>query len=161
MTLLTGQEVVEIAIQLEERGEAFYAAAAERASTAGVRALFQDLAAQERAHRKAFQQLSEGAAELALAPEQWDEFRAYTGALLGQSFFAAPGSGLNMAAAAGDERSALQAALAFEKEAILFFHELEAAVRGPGLRTVQRIVEEEKRHVQRLAQTLVAGAQAA
>jgi rubrerythrin len=157
MAVLTGNEVIEIATRLEESGEAFYNAAAERATTPGVKALFRDLAVQEQYHRRAFQQMGRDRVELILSPEQWHEFQAYTGALLQNSFFARPENALNRAAAAQDERSALQAALDFEKEAILFFQELESAVRGPGQQTVERVIQEEKRHIQRLSDLLAAG----
>jgi rubrerythrin len=157
MALLTGDEIIEIAVRLEESGEAFYNAVAEKAATAGVKALFEDLAVQERYHRRVFQQMAHGTVELALSPEQWDEFQAYTGALLQSSFFARPENALSRAAEAKDERSAMQAALDFEKEAILFFQELHNAVRGQGQQTVERIVQEEKQHIQRLSAILAAG----
>ncbi len=156
MALLTGDEIIEIATRLEESGEAFYNEVAARATTTGVKALFEDLAVQEQYHRRAFQQMGRDVVELALSPEQWDEFQAYTGALLQQSFFAKPESALNLAAQAQDEREALQAALNFEKETLLFFHELRDAVRGPGQQSVERIIQEEKRHIQRLSAMVAA-----
>jgi rubrerythrin len=157
MALLTGDEIIEIAMRLEESGEAFYNAAAEKATTANLKALFEELALQERYHRRAFQQMGRDTVELGLSPEQWDEFQAYTGALLQNSFFAKPENALNLAAQAQDAQAALRSALDFEKEAILVFQELVHAVRGPGKQTVERIIEEEKQHVQRLAAMLAAG----
>jgi rubrerythrin len=151
MALLTGDEIIEIAMRLEESGETFYCAAAEKASSASVQALFEELAIQEKYHRQAFRQMGRAVVEIALSPEQWDEFQAYTGALLENHFFANPENALNIASRAEDERAALQAALGFEKETLLFFHELRDAVRGPGRRTTDRIIQEEKQHVQRLS----------
>jgi rubrerythrin len=156
MALLTGDEVIEIAVHLEESGEAFYNAAAEKATTPGVKALFEDLAVQEQYHRRAFQQMGHDGVQFALSPEQWDEFQAYTDALLKQSFFAKPENALNLAAQAEDERSALQAALDFEKEAMLFFYELQNVVRAPSQQTVERIIQEEKQHIRRLSAMLAA-----
>jgi rubrerythrin len=156
MALLTGDEIIEIATRLEESGEAFYNAAAEKATTPGVKALFEELALQEQYHRRAFQQMGRDVVELALTPDQWDQFQAYTGALLENHFFANPENALNIAAEAQDEGEALQAALGFEKETLLFFHELRDAVRGPGKQTVNRIIQEEKRHIQRLSGMLAA-----
>jgi rubrerythrin len=150
MALLTGDEIVEIAMRLEESGEVFYGAAAEKASNASVQALFEELAIQEQYHRQAFRQMGRDVVEIALSPEQWDEFQAYTGALLENHFFANPENALNIASQAEDERAALEAALSFEKETLLFFHELRDAVRGPGRRTTDRIIQEERQHVQRL-----------
>jgi rubrerythrin len=150
MAILTGDEIIEIAMRLEERGEAFYTTAAEKAFSADVKALFEDLAVQEQYHRRAFQQMGRGVVELALSPEQWDQFQAYTGALLRQSFFEKAGGALSQSVEAMDEQDALQAALGFEKETLLFFHELRGVVKGPSQQTVDHIVEEERRHIQRL-----------
>jgi len=156
MALLTADEIIEIATRLEERGEAFYATAAEASNTAGIKALFKDLAVQEQYHRRAFQQMGRDRVEVVLSPEQWDEFQAYTGALLQQTFFEKPGGALALAAKALDEREALRAALGFEKETLLFYHEVRDVVRGPGQQTVDQIIQEEKRHIQRLSAMLAA-----
>ncbi len=154
MAILTGDEVVEIAIRLEEDGEAFYAAAAEHATTRGVRALFEELAVQEQVHRRAFQRMSGGTVEVALSQDEWDEFRVYTEALLQQSLFARPKGALSHAAKADDEQTALRAALDFEKETQLFFYELREAVRGAGQETLSHIIQEERQHIRRLAAML-------
>lgn len=151
MALLTGGEIIEIAMDLEESGEAFYNAVAEKATTPGIKELFEDLALQEQYHRRAFQQMGRDAVELALTPEQWKQFQGYTNALLQQSFFAKPENALNLAAQAEDEQAALQAALDFEKEAMLFFHELLDVVKDADRQVVERIVQEEKQHIQRLS----------
>jgi rubrerythrin len=156
MALLTGDEIIEIAVRLEEWGESFYEAAAGKATTAGIKALFEDLAIQEQSHRRAFEHMGRDLVQLVLSDEQWEQFQAYSDALLRQSFFAKPENALNQAAQAEDERTALQAALAFEKEAMLFFYELRDLVKGGGRDTVTRIVEEEKQHIQRLSGMLAA-----
>jgi rubrerythrin len=50
-----------------------------------------------------------------------------------------------------DDGEALEAALEFENETLLFFYELREAVRGPGQLVVERIAQEEKWHIQRLS----------
>lgn len=154
MTLLTGDELIEIAIRLEERGAAFYKGAAGSATTAGARALFKDLADQETDHRRSFQQMGRDAVESALSPAQWAEFQAYVGALLQQNLFDKPQGALSQAAGAMEEGEALRAALGFEKETLLFYYELREAVRGAGQQVVDRIIEEEKHHFQRLCRML-------
>ena len=156
MALLTGDEIIEIAVRLEERGETFYTAAAEKASAADVQTLFEELAVQEQYHRRAFQQMGRGVVELVLSPEQWDEFQAYTGALLRQSLFDKPKGALSQTVGAMNKQEALLAALGFEKETLLFFHELRNVVKGPAQQTVDRIVEEERQHIQRLSGMLAA-----
>jgi len=156
MALLTVDEIVEIAMRLEERGETFYNAAADKAASASIKGLFEDLAIQEQHHRRAFQQLGRGTVELVLTDEQWDQFQAYTNALLQQSFFAKPKGALSQSVELMDEHEALQAALGFEKETLLFFHELRDVVKGAGYQVVERIIQEEKQHIRRLSGMLTA-----
>ncbi|MCL7451423.1 MAG: ferritin family protein [Anaerolineae bacterium] len=156
MALMTGDEILEIATRLEENGEAFYASAADCATTAGVKALFRDLALQERLHRRAFEAMAGGEVTLGFTAEQHEEFLAYTDALLRKEFFDGSGGALDRAAHAGDERSVLKAALEFEKETLLFYHELEGIVGNADRETVAGIIQEEKQHIQRLSKMLAA-----
>jgi len=155
MALMTGDEILEIATRLEKDGAAFYDSAAASATTAGVKALFQDLATQERYHRRAFETMAGGEVTLGFTPEQYEEFAGYTDALLRKEFFDRSGAALDRAAQAGDERSALEAALGFEKETLLFYYELKEMVSGADRETVERIIAEEKQHVKRLSRMLV------
>lgn len=151
MALLTGDEIIEIAVRLEERGEAFYNTAAGRTDTAEIKALFEELAIQEQYHRRAFQQMGHDIAQLALSDEQWEQFQAYSGALLDQRVFDKPGGALAEAAQAESETEALRAALGFEKETLQFYRELRGVVRGADQKTVDRIIGEEEHHIQRLS----------
>jgi rubrerythrin len=156
MALLTGDEIIEIAVRLEERGETFYRAAAEKATAAEVVALFQDLAVQEQYHRQVFQKMGRDIVRLALSDEQWDEFEAYSRALLQQSFFDKPDGALSQAAEAEGERAALRAALGFEEETLGFFRQLRNVVRGAEQQVVDRIIHEEEQHMHRLWWALAA-----
>jgi len=156
MALLTGDEIIEIAVRLEERGETFYRTAAEKATAEDVVQLFQELAVQEQYHRRAFQQMGQDVVQLALSDEQWDQFQAYTGALLQQSFFDKPDGALSQAAGAEGEREALQAALDFEEETLGFFRQLRNVVRGAEQAVVDRVIREEEQHTRRLSGLLAA-----
>ena len=151
MALLTGDEVIEIAMRLEEKGEAFYNAAAEEATTAEIKTLFGELAIQEQYHRRAFQQMGRDLVQLTLSDEQWEQFQSYAGVLVDQRVFDKPDSALGKAAGVKVEREALQTALDFEKETLQFFQELQGVVKGADRQTVERIIGEEEHHVKRLS----------
>ena len=156
MALLTGDEIIEIAMRLEERGEAFYNAAAEKATTDEIKTLFEELAIQEQYHRRAFQQMGRDLVQSILSDEQWEQFQAYAGALLDQRLFDNPEGSLSEVAGVEEEREALRAALGFEKETLQFFRELRGVVKGADQQTVDRIIGEEEHHVQRLSGMLSA-----
>ena len=50
-----------------------------------------------------------------------------------------------------DEKEAVRMAIGFEKETLLFFHDLRDMVSGADRKVIERIVAEEKVHVRRLA----------
>jgi len=156
MALLTGDEIIEIAIGLEERGETFYTAAASQATTAEIRDLLEELALQEQYHREVFRKMGRDLVHLTLSDEQWDQFQSYAGALLRQRIFDNPDGALGEAAVARDEKQALQAAIGFEEETLRFFRELRDVVRGGDRRAVDRIIGEEEQHIQRLSDMLAA-----
>ena len=157
MALLTADEIIEIAMRLEESGAAFYNAAADRADTEDLRVLFEELAIQEQYHCRVFRQMGSNVLELSLTPDQWDQFLAYADALLQQQFLSSPEKALNLAWQARDEQGALQSALGFERETLLFFQQLREVVRSPEQQTVDRIIREEEQHIERLA-GMLAGA---
>ena len=150
MALLTANEIFEIATRLEQSGESFYGEAAQGTTRASVKALFQELATQEQHHRRAFEQMSGSAVSDILSSEQWDEFQAYADALLQQRFLADPENALRVAAEAKSELDVLRAALGFEQETIAFYEQLHGIVRDAEQQAIQRIIDEEKRHIQRL-----------
>ena len=156
MALLTGEEIVEIAMRLEEMGEAFYNIAAEQATTAEIRELFEELAIQEQYHHRAFQQMGRDVVRTALSDEQWVQFQEYTSALLEQRVFEQPEGDLSQAASAQDERAALEMALDFEQETIQFYRGLRDVVRGADQQTVDRIIGEEEHHIRRISDMLSA-----
>lgn len=156
MALLTGDEIIEIAIRLEERGESYYSAAAKTATTGEIKALFEDLANQEQYHRQAFQKMGRDVVQATLSDDQWEQFEDYTGALLEQRIFDKPEGAVARAAIVQDEKEALGAAVGFEEETLGFFRELREVVRGSEQRTVDRIIAEEEEHIRRLSGMLSA-----
>jgi rubrerythrin len=150
MALLTGKEIIEIAVRLEERGAAFYKAAAEKATVTEVEELFKELAVQEQYHRRIFQKMGRDIGQLALSDGQIDQFEAYTRALLQQSFFDKPDGALSKATQAEGEREAVQAALGFEEETLGFYRQLRSVVRGGEQEVVDRVIQEEEQHMRRL-----------
>jgi rubrerythrin len=154
MAIITEDEIIDIAIRLEEKGEAFYTTAAAYAADYELQELFGQLSTQESEHLRAFQQMGRSAVRMAFTPDEWEEFQAYVGALLQQSFFAGPDTALDRAASARDQASVIRAALGFEKESILFYEKLQTAVHETSRHIVARIIHEEERHVRGLADAL-------
>jgi len=153
MAIFTAAEAIEMALEIEKSGEAFYHAAAERSDDPEVKALFEDLAAQERAHYRVFQKIlgEVGTAPPPLPAAEYDQYQAYLQVALDNALFAGPDKALALAKEAEDQETVLRAALGFEKDTLLFFYDLREMVREADREAVSGIIREEKRHLRRLA----------
>jgi rubrerythrin len=153
MAIFQATDIVEMALELEKSGEVFYRRAAEKVDSDQVRTLFQELADEEQDHYAAFQKLSSATSwDQASVPEmEWDQYMNYLQATIQSAFFEGSEKALALAEEVSDSREALQMAMGFEKETMLFFHDLHDKVSGPDKEIVESIIAEEKKHLHRLA----------
>jgi rubrerythrin len=148
-------DVTELAMELEKSGETFYRAVADKASVPGVKALFEDLAAQEVIHLKIFNKLFQTAqGKPFMTDAEWEMYQDYLELTVQSAFFEGADKALSVAEEVEDEKAALTMAIRFEKETMLFFHDLYDAVPESEKETVSKVIAEEKRHVRRLANML-------
>lgn len=146
-----GDDIVEIAMQLELNGKAFYTAAAAKAQAVEVKALFEELAVQEQLHYDIFKRLLGNVSDIPPANLTADESEIYLQAMLANTFFQKPDAALTRADQIRDDRHAIDMAIDFEKETLLFYYDLRDSVLESQRGLVDRIIVEEKRHIQRLA----------
>jgi rubrerythrin len=155
MAFLQAADAVEMAMGIETSGEAFYRAVAKKAETLETRVLFEYLADQEVGHYKTFERLGK---ELADAPlmsqEEWEQYQEYLQATVQSALFEGPEKALAAAETVTDDKDALRMAMGFEKETILFFYNVREVATGGRKEIVDRIIDEEKKHVRRLAAML-------
>ncbi|MEN8098146.1 MAG: ferritin family protein [Chloroflexota bacterium] len=155
MAIFKAADVIELALELEKSGEVFYRAVAEKSKNPQVKALFEDLAQQEVYHYQAFQQLGNTVWDTPfIAPDSWQEYLGYLQATVQSAFFQGQGKALSEAESVQDEKEAIRMAIGFEKETLLFFHDLKDMVPPGEIDTVNRIINEEKAHLRRLAAML-------
>lgn len=155
MAVFRAADIIELALELEKNGEAYYRSVADKARNARVKELFEDLAYQETLHYKTFEKLGQTAWDKPLmSPEQWQEYLDYLQATVQSAFFEGQDKALAAADKAVTEQQALQMAIEFEKETLLFFHDLRDLVPAGEKATVLQIIAEEKAHLRRLADML-------
>lgn len=152
MVVFKAADVIELALQIEKNGEVFYKRVAEKTASAEVKALFEDLAQQEIYHYKMFEKLGQTSWDSPMmTPVEWQDYLGYLDATVQSSFFEGADKSLALAEKVTDENEAIQMAMGFEKETLLFFHDLRNLVPEAEKPTVARIIEEEKNHLKRLA----------
>ena len=150
MAIFTGDEIFRIAIELEKKGEEFYEALAETAGDQKVAELCKDLAAQEQQHARLFDDLRvKTTSRAASRPLSWDELH-FAQMLVEERALPDPDEAREVVAKQG-LAAALDMAIQFEKDSVLFFQELLPVVDEQDRQAVSAIVEQEKQHAQRLA----------
>ena len=145
--LLSSAEIFDLAKAIEKGGQAYYQAVASSTASPELKELFEHLAAQELVHYRTFEKLARLYPELEVDAEEWDQTSAYIKATSDSRFFVGEDKALSLAKTVKDPLKAVDIAIGFEKDTLLFFYELLAVTPAQGREAARAIVEEEKRHV--------------
>lgn len=146
------QEIIEIAIEIEKNGAVFYHALAESADTARLRELFAYLAEEEKSHIARFQEILESAGGYQISEAYYaTQYMGYMKALADERVFKRDISVAGVADRARSLREAIDIAIGFEKESILFLHEMWEIVRESDKKAIQKLLDEERDHLRRLS----------
>ena len=150
---LSRYDLVDLAVQTEVRGEAFYRQAAEAVSEAEEKELFGFLADEEVRHKKVFESLTPGVFSVEVDDATWDEAAGYIAATVDSAFFGKEGA-IRKIALAESVNGMLRQAIGFEQQTILYFYTLRDLVRDQSKSVIDKILTEERSHVKRLSQML-------
>jgi rubrerythrin len=145
--LLSSAEIFDLAKAIEKGGHAYYQAIASSTASKELKELFDYLAAQELVHYRTFEKLARDYPELEVDAEEWGQTSAYIKATSDSRFFVGEDKALSLAGTVKDPLKAVDIAIAFEKDTLLFFYELLNVTPAKGREAAKAIVEEEKRHV--------------
>jgi rubrerythrin len=142
----SGQEIIDIAVRIEENGHEFYTNAAEMISESNdKKSLFLDLAEKEVMHIAIFQKLADKFDAESFDFESVDASE-YINHLADSHIFGKPDSGRELAMKVQSPKEALEIAFKFENDSVAFYTELEKYVRSDAKKLVQQIIAEEMEH---------------
>jgi rubrerythrin len=145
--LFSGNEIVDIAVKIEENGQAFYLAAAGRAEDENLAAVLKKLAADEVEHKTTFQALYRADEDYSLDPGYNEEVDAYIKAMASAQVFAPGKSVAEIARGAADIFEVLSLAMGAEKDSILYYSEMKKWVQPKDKDVIGKVIAEEKRHL--------------
>jgi rubrerythrin len=145
--VFTPAELIRIAVQMERNGEQFYEGVAAKTPEAFARGIFEQLAAAERQHIKDFEAIGDQFSDQQAWEQHEGELEKYASALLESRVFAEANAGRSMAEAAVTSLDAANAAVAFEKDTILFLHEMRAYLTGGAQPAVEELLRQERQHL--------------
>lgn len=143
-------ELINIAIGIERSGITFYDIMARTTDSEMAREIFEEFVAMERQHLNLFQDMLAGT-DKRLTPEtSTSEYSGYLQALIDDAVFTNDAIMSEMVTQADSDIKALEVGISAEKDSILFYHEMKDIMPGPTLPVLDRIIAEEKSHLQQL-----------
>jgi rubrerythrin len=144
-------EVFEMGMDIEQNGEAYYRKAVELTEDPDVKKIFEELMVAEQAHYETFKKLRENLPAKDTTPivsDPEDQSYLYLDALVKSRLFNSVREAEEVVSKATGPIEALQGALTFEKDTILFFTEMKGRTREDlGKTEIDRLIAEEREHI--------------
>jgi len=149
----SSSELINIAIQIERRGMAFYDVMSQATSNSEVRDLFRRLGEMEKQHVQVFQNMVSEIGLHQLSGTDTEEYTAYLETLIDSTVFTDDLISNGMSAEMDSPLHALQLAMYAEKDAILFYYLMRDIMPSRTHPMVNKIMAEEKLHLRQLSET--------
>ncbi|MBO8161202.1 MAG: ferritin family protein [Thermosipho sp. (in: Bacteria)] len=143
---MTITELLGVALKIEGAGYSYYTKLAQKSSDK-VRALFEELANDERTHAKTFEEIIKEYEDKNLGNLNEEEI-GYATTYAQEIIFPK----LNDDSIPSTLRDALKKAIEVEKDSIIFYTDIQALI--PELKLLEKIIEEEKKHLKKLTMKL-------
>jgi rubrerythrin len=140
-------EILDMAIQIENQGIAFYSACMEMVDASELKEVFAALIDQERDHREIFSGMKKDFIDVSLPESFAGEYESNVSAFVRGKVFSSPEKGAEKARSLPDARAAVDWALEFERGTIDFYNLIKNNVRASEGADIQRIIGEEQRHI--------------
>ena len=149
---VSGDDIIEIGVAIEEIGRNMYLEAVKSARTSELKELFRTLAGEEQKHIATFRKISSGARQ-STAKKVAAGKKHIKSLLMSNAFFNSEAV-KEMLADAEEHGTAVMLAIRFEKETLLLLHGMLEFVQEQDLHVVESLIGEEKRHIEQLSQYL-------
>lgn len=150
--VFSSSDLINIAIGIERRGIMFYDIMAKSTDNEDAQIVFEGLVEMERQHVSIFEDMLGEAGEQAPGEAPESEFSDYLRALLDDAVFTDDLITSEMATQADSDIKALELAMRAEKDSILFYYEMRDNVPQRTVPVLNRIINEEKSHLQQLSE---------
>lgn len=143
----SGDEIIEIALQMEESGKLFYERAYELAKDDKLKDMLAYLAKEEEQHIKTFTQLGEQLSRQFIPNERYiGEYGDYVKSLINSHIFKLSEVD-DLIASIKTDQDILRFAIGFEKDSIAIFQEFKNAANKEGAEILERLINEERGHI--------------
>jgi len=151
--MFSADEIVDIAVEIEKNGAAFYDEVVKSTQNQQVKDLAVYLREEEKKHIRAFEQLRAPLSKYQPALESYPgEYEAYMKALAAERVFTGDITPKVLLEKASSDAEALLIAIGFEKDSILFFFEIRNFVPKSELEAIEELINQERSHLRQLSE---------
>lgn len=140
-------ELVQVAVDDEKSGVAFYQALSAKTRHAQLKKTFATLADQERHHQKRFEGMLKELGDYKSPDSYADEYLTYVRALTSERAFPDEAVARRQAEQCPDDQAAIALALRFERDTLVLMNEMRGMVRQKDRPIVEQLIAEEQQHV--------------
>ncbi|OGS20530.1 MAG: hypothetical protein A2252_09735 [Elusimicrobia bacterium RIFOXYA2_FULL_39_19] len=145
-------EIVQLGVAIEKNGKDFYSAVAAASESAQAREIFKFLSLEEEKHIIVFTSIL-STVEKYEPPEAYtEEYFAYLRALAESHVFTKKDEGKKIAAKVKSDKEAIDLALGFERDSILFYYEMKKLVLQDSHKAIDRLIAQEQEHLLKLSE---------
>ena len=147
------EEILELSIKIEEMGNLYYEGFIKKTKDKNISEIFQYLAEQEKQHLATFKKIyEEFKGGDIFGDYDKEEVSSYFNALVESRLFINPDSVMALINQTKSADEVIMQAIRFEKDTILYFHELGELLKDEYKKIVHRLINEEKSHIIKLFQ---------
>ena len=150
--LFSGCEILDVALEIEKTGRAFYEELSKCAKDKGVQEVVRFMAKEEKNHYETFKVMQEALACQNFTPSESypGEYEAYVKALADSRVFTNERDVREECRRLGNDSDTIQMAIGLEKDSIIFYNEMARFVPESDKRAIAKIVDEERGHITKL-----------
>jgi rubrerythrin len=153
--MFSSADIIDLAIQIEKNGEKVYRDALEGVQNQSVASILRWLADEEVEHAKWFSDLKQAVRKVPIDPRLEDMGRVILQGILGEESFSLKEADLQNL---GSIDKLINLAIEFERDTVLFFQMFESFLEDrESIEHLNKIIEEERRHIQVLEEYLGGG----
>jgi rubrerythrin len=147
-------EILDMAVQIEQEGQAFYESCAHASLGPQTREVFEYLIDQEKNHVQVFTRMKQGLEDSPVPESYPGETRRYIESFVKDQVFSGPAQAAQKAAEISDPLEAVALAIGFEQRSIVFYSAMKEAVRSSEGAAIDQVIAEEHDHIRRLLKLL-------
>lgn len=150
MIFFKPSEIARIGMKIEQNGLAFYEALAKRTKEGETKNLFSFMAKEEAAHYVTFEKYADRFASYEVPEGLEDDYEEYIKQLVNTNVFAGDINAAELAGKVNTSLEAIELALGFEKDSIVFFALFKKLVPPEEQFAVEELMDEEYNHIKKL-----------